>query len=121
MGSPFIASFDANPTQVTAGQASTLSWGLVSNANSAVIDQGIGGVATSRSTVVQVGQTTTFTMVATGCGGTVTKQATITVGANPPGPDPAMNLGVKAFQEDVNPAISPAMSVRPSHTGYGRL
>lgn len=72
-GAPVIASFDANPKAIAAGQKSTLSWGLVSNATSAVIDQGIGGVTTPGQMDVYPQTTTTYTLTATGCGGTVTK------------------------------------------------
>ncbi len=78
-GAPAIASFSANPTTITAGQTTTLSWGAVTNATSATIDQGIGGVVTPNSLVVKPDKTTTYTLTATGCGGTVTKQAIVTV------------------------------------------
>jgi hypothetical protein len=78
-GAPTIASFSANPTTITAGQSSALSWGQADNADSAGIDQGIGGVATPGNANIKPDKTTTYTLAATGCGGTVTKQVTITV------------------------------------------
>jgi hypothetical protein len=54
-----------------------LSWGLVSNADSVEIDQGIGGVATPGNTVVNPTATTTYTMTAH-CG-TITRTAQVTV------------------------------------------
>lgn len=78
-GAPVIQSFSANPATIAAGNSSVLGWGPVSNATSAVIDQGIGGVATPGSITLKPGQTTTYTLTATGCGGTATKQVTITV------------------------------------------
>jgi hypothetical protein len=87
---PQIGDFIANPSTVAAGQSSVLSWGPVTNATSAVIDQGIGGVGTPGSKTVNPGQTTTYILTATGCGGTVTKQVLVTVtgggGGNPPAP-----------------------------------
>ncbi len=77
-----IAFFNANPNTLTAGQSSTLSWGLVSNADNAVIDQGIGGVATPGSTTVKPGGTTTYTLTANGCGGTATRQVTVKVNSS---------------------------------------
>jgi hypothetical protein len=82
-GPPVISYFNANPDTMEVlpsltGQ-STLSWGPGTNATSVVIDQGIGNVALTGSKVVTLGQTTTYTLVATGCGGTITKQVTITV------------------------------------------
>jgi hypothetical protein len=82
-GPPVIASFTANPSTITAGQSSTLSWGAVTNATSAMIDQGIGGVATPGSVVVKPTKTTTYILTATGCGGTTTKQVTVNVTGSP--------------------------------------
>ena len=48
-GIPNISSFTASSTTITPGQSTTLSWGLVGNADRAEIDQGIGGVATPGS------------------------------------------------------------------------
>ena len=78
-GAPVIASFTTSPTTITQGQSSTLSWGSVSNATSVQIDHGIGGVPTPGSRVVNPQTTTTYQITATGCGGTVTRQVTITV------------------------------------------
>ncbi len=85
-GPPVIASFNANPGSITVGQSSTLSWGAVTNATSAVIDPGIGGVGTPGSTVVSPAGTTTYSLTATGCGGSVRRQVTIVVNAAAPPP-----------------------------------
>lgn len=79
-GAPVISSFTAGPTTVSSGGAATLSWGLVSNADSVEIDQGIGGVATPGNIVVNPTATTTYTMTAR-CG-TVTRTAQVTVTVN---------------------------------------
>ncbi len=76
---PAIAYFAANPATVAPGQPSTLSWGKVDNATSAVIDPGIGGVGTPGETIVTPPATTVYILTASGCGGTVTKQVTVTV------------------------------------------
>ena len=92
-GAPVIASFDANPTTINSGQSSTLSCGKADNATSAVIDDGIGGVPTPGNTNVTPNQTTTYTLTATGCGGTVTRQVTIIVSsAAPPPPAPSLTF-----------------------------
>jgi len=78
-GAPTIDFFTASPSTISHGQSTTLMWGKVDNATSAVIDQGIGGVATPGSTTVSPATTTTYTLSASGCGGTVTKQVTVTV------------------------------------------
>ena len=85
-GPPVITSFNANPGTITAGQSTTLSWGAVSNATSAAIDPDLGGVATPGSQVVAPGRTTTYTLTATGCGGTTRRQVTIVVNPAPPPP-----------------------------------
>ncbi len=85
-GPPVIASFSASPNPITAGGSTTLSWGAVTNATSAVIDHGIGGVATPGSKSVNPATTTTYTLTATGCGGTATSQVTVTVNPAPPSP-----------------------------------
>ena len=79
LGAPVISSFDANPLTITRGQSATLNWGQVYNATSALVDQGIGGIATPGSLTVNPTQTTTYTLSAIGCGGTSTKQVTIVV------------------------------------------
>ena len=82
LGQPQIPSFTASPTTITAGQSSTLSWGFVLGATSAVIDPDIGGVRTPDSTTVSPTTTTTYTMTARCEDRVTTAQVTITV--NPP-------------------------------------
>lgn len=75
---------NANPTSIITGGSSILSW-TTSNATSISIDQGIGAVSTANGSVTVTPATTkTYTLTATGPGGTVTCQKTITVSANPP-------------------------------------
>jgi hypothetical protein len=76
---PAVASFAANPSTITAGQATTLSWGAVTDADTLTIDQGIGPV--TGPVLVSPLATTTYTLTATGCGGTATAQVTVTVNA----------------------------------------
>jgi len=78
-GPPVIEFFTADPVTITAGESTTLSWGLVSNATGVVIDQGIGGVPSPDSRVVSPATTTTYTMTAIGLGGTTTASVTVTV------------------------------------------
>ena len=82
-GPPTIASFTANPSTITAGDSSTLNWGPVTNTAHAVIDQGIGEVAGWDSMVVTPPTTTSYTLTASGCGGTTTKQVTVIVNPAP--------------------------------------
>jgi PKD repeat protein len=86
-GAPVISYFRASPSTITAGQSSTLEWGAVTNGNSdvlvgsVVINPGLGEVGSPGSRVVSPGTTTTYTLVATGCGGTAQKQVIVTVNA----------------------------------------
>ncbi len=81
VGTPNIASFSASATTITAGTAITLNWGAVTGAESAEIDQGIGGVETPGSRVVNPTTTTTYTLTAK-CGANV-RTAKVTITVNP--------------------------------------
>ncbi len=94
-GTPVIPSFVASPASILSGGTSTLSWGAVANADSAEIDQGIGGVATPGNIVVTPSTTTTYTLTAR-CGNAfATSQVTVFVN-NP-------NFGVTGVTVNVNP------------------
>ena len=71
-------SITASPTSILLGGSSTLSW-TSTNATSASINNGVGGVATSGSVNVSPSATTTYTLTLTGPSGTTTGQVTITV------------------------------------------
>ncbi len=78
-GTPNIASFTASAASIVAGSSVTLSWGPVTNAESAEIDQGIGGVETPGSRTVSPTVNTTYTLTAR-CGANVaTRQVTVLV------------------------------------------
>ena len=75
-----ISQFYANPTNIQAGQSSTLIW-VVQGATSVSIQPGPGAVnANSGSTSVSPTTTTTYTLTATGPGGTVNQSVTVNVG-----------------------------------------
>jgi len=80
---PTIASFTANPTTVTAGQPTTLSWS-VTGATSVTMDNGIGALAASGSGSISPAQTTTYTLTATNTAGSATARVTVTVTASAP-------------------------------------
>ena len=80
----------AAPTTIDQGQSATLSW-TSTNATSASINQGIGGVAVNGSRTVSPSTTTTYTGTFTGAGGTVTCHATVTVTPRPDAPTCSMN------------------------------
>jgi hypothetical protein len=78
---PAIESFTASPTTITTGQSATLSWGAVIGAEMAEIDNGIGGVATPGSIVVNPTTSTTYTL--TGICGDKSRTLQVTITVNP--------------------------------------
>jgi uncharacterized repeat protein (TIGR01451 family) len=73
-----VCTLTANPTTITAGQSSTLSW-TTQNASSVSLNQSIGAVSTNGSRSVSPAANTTYTLTATGEGGSVTCSAPVTV------------------------------------------
>ena len=83
-----INMFQATPTQITAGQSSTLSWSI-QNATSITISGVTGTLSPSSGTAtVSPTATTTYTLTATGAGGTATAAVTVAVTAVPVVPNP---------------------------------
>lgn len=72
------ATFTRSPTSIVCGTSSTLSWSTT-NATSISINQDVGTVSASGSTSVSPMKNTTYTLTATGPGGTVTKSLTVYV------------------------------------------
>jgi len=77
---PIVNSFLANPTTITAGESSNLSWS-VTDAMTVAIDQSVGSVASTGTTAVSPLTSTTYTLTATNVAGSVTASVTVTVGA----------------------------------------
>jgi len=77
---PIINSFLANPTSITVGDSSNLSWS-VTDATTVTINQSVGSVASTGTTAVTPATTTTYTLTATNVAGSVTASVTVTVGA----------------------------------------
>ena len=82
-GGPSIASFTANPSSVTSGGSSALSW-QVTGATSVSLTPGVGDVTHQSTQTVQPLQTTTYTLIAVNAAGSDTKTVTVTVGTTPP-------------------------------------
>jgi|SRR5947209_17387841 len=82
---PSINSFTAEPSTIEKGQAATLRWSI-SNATDMSLDQGLGAVQSQGSRQVFPSNTTTYTLIANGPGGSDTKSATVTVSSAPPPP-----------------------------------
>jgi phospholipase C len=77
-------SFSASPTTVDAGQPTTLTW-ATTNATTVSI-QGVGSVGLNGSKAVAPTSNTTYTMTATGLGGTAQANVKITVNTAPNAP-----------------------------------
>jgi uncharacterized protein (UPF0333 family) len=74
---PIIASFTANPTAITSGQAATLAWS-VSGATTVTISN-VGSVQPTGTASVSPTATTTYTLTATNSNGSVNATATVVV------------------------------------------
>jgi len=73
---PVVTAFTANPSSLSAGQSSTLSWSTT-NATTVSISGVPGTQQANGSLSVSPTATTTYTLTATGSGGTATKTTTI--------------------------------------------
>jgi len=73
---PPTAGISADPETITAGQSATLTW-TSTYADTCVIDHGIGSVDLNGSIIVSPTETTTYTITATGPGGTATDSVTV--------------------------------------------
>jgi len=78
---PIINSFSADPTTITVGESSVLTWSIT-DANSVTINNGVGSVTFSGDTMVNPVMTTTYTLTATNSAGSVTAMITVTVHSN---------------------------------------
>ncbi|RMG61061.1 MAG: peptidoglycan-associated lipoprotein Pal, partial [Deltaproteobacteria bacterium] len=109
------ASLSADPENIEKGQCSTLSWSS-ENAETAEIE-GIGAVATSGSREVCPEETSTYTLIAAGPGGTARATATVTVTAPPPVEKPVVKEEIPRFENihfdfdraDIRPDAKPIL------------
>jgi len=94
----------ANPTTINKGDATTLSWSST-NATQLTISPEVGAVAPEGSTKVTPSESTTYTVTASGPGGTADSTVRVTVGAAPPPPPPAANATLEEmFLKEVQDA-----------------
>ncbi len=77
-GAPEI-SFRASQNSVAPNDPVFLQWDNPQRVSDVSIEPGLGIVGLSGSQVVQNAETKTYTLTATGCGGTITRQVTITI------------------------------------------
>ena len=75
---PPVISVTADPPTVDPGQSATLTWTSL-DADTVSIDNGIGTVELNGSLVVMPSVTTTYTITATGPGGTISAQVTVSI------------------------------------------
>jgi hypothetical protein len=91
-----ILSLTAEPTTIDPGESTNLRWEVL-NAYSLSIEPGLGVVATRGAQRVSPGATTTYTLTATGTGGSTTRAVTVTVrGTVPLGPASATTASAPA-------------------------
>ena len=96
---PTVAQFTAEPTSIQRGQTSTLRWEVSGAVTSVSINQGIGTVQSTGSSRVTPSDSTTYTLTATGPGGSITGSATVNVSAPPPPPPPPAQAPVTTMVE----------------------
>ena len=75
---PVINSFNATPAAVAGGSPAVLDWN-VSNATALIIDQGVGSVSSTGTSVVLPAATTIYTLTAVNAAGAITRTVTVTV------------------------------------------
>ena len=80
---PVSVSISNSPSNITIGGISQLSWVTTGDATSASINQGIGNVLLSSNTNVSPNASTTYTITASGPGGTDSDSTTVTVFQRP--------------------------------------
>lgn len=84
---PRVSQFSAEPTSILRGQSAMLRW-EVTGATAVSIDQSIGTVQSAGSRSVSPDNSTTYTLTATGPGGSISSSVTVAVTTPPPPPPP---------------------------------
>jgi peptidoglycan-associated lipoprotein len=97
---PVIASFEAEPATIERGQSATLRWRVTGETSNVTIAPGIGTVAADGSRQVFPGSTLTYTLTASGPGGSATSTASVNV-TTPAAPPPRITPPVKRTLSEV--------------------
>src|SRR4051794_18512033 len=97
--SPTVAQFSAEPTSIQRGQSATLRWEVRGNVTSVSIDNAIGTVQNTGNRRVFPNDSTTYTLTATGPGGSVTSSATVSVTTPPPPPPPPVTRPTSTVEQ----------------------
>jgi hypothetical protein len=112
-----VTAFAANPTAITIGDSSVLSWTIEGTPTSVTIDNGVGTVTSVSSVAVSPSATTTYTLTATKGSATATKSVTVTV-SNPGDPGaPPIPLALTAAA-GVPGAINLSWTISSGASGY---
>ncbi len=100
-----MATITANPSTITPGGSSTLTWKTTDATN--VTIEGLGQVATAGTQTVAPTQTTSYHLIAQGDGGSTDATATVTVAtaAAPPAPIQESGIDENAFEQSVKPVF----------------
>jgi peptidoglycan-associated lipoprotein len=97
-------SLQASPTSVNKGDSTTLSW-TSTDATQLTISPDVGAVTAQGSTKVTPSDSTTYTITASGPGGSADSSARVTVSAPPPPPPPQETIDYdKLFLQEVKDA-----------------
>ena len=86
---PVVGQFTAEPSTIQRGQSATLRWEVSGETSNVSINNGVGTVRSTGSQQVTPTSSTTYTLTATGPGGSITSSATVTVVSTPPPPPSA--------------------------------
>ena len=101
-------SITATPETILLGESSTLSW-TSTNADSAVISDGIGSVPVTGSIMVTPTETTNYTIMMTGEGGATTASVTVTVNY------PTPTVTISASADSINYGESTTLTWSSAH------
>ncbi|HJX97014.1 MAG TPA: hypothetical protein VJ324_15415, partial [Candidatus Acidoferrum sp.] len=97
-------SLQANPTSIAVGDSTTLSW-TSTDATQLTISPGVGAVTAQGSTKVNPSDSTTYTITASGPGGSADSSVRVTVAQPPPPPPPPAAIDYDAlFLQEVKDA-----------------
>jgi peptidoglycan-associated lipoprotein len=105
---PVVSQFTAEPSSIERGQSATLRWS-VTGGDTVSIDNGIGTVQPNGSRRVFPSDSTTYTLSATGPGGTTTATATVNVAAPAPPPPPPPTQPKASFTDRLSGDMQDAL------------
>ncbi len=111
---PPTVQIHVSPETIPAGGEATLSWNS-EHAESVMIDNEIGAVTPDGSVTVSPGQTTTYTITASGTGGTAIASATVSIAH----PEPSVTL--QASSSEITAGQTAELSWASSYAGSATL